>query len=131
MRTCKKPTCLWSGRPPGGTPLNACRPGEHPIKTNNKLIRQSRYREISIMAPSRRSNRASKSKKHYELTPYLPRRSREPIQSTVLPEKVFQSVLAKVSPISNFITHIEYPNFEPIVVTEHDFYDYGALFKIA
>jgi hypothetical protein len=71
------------------------------------------------MAPSRRSNRALKPKKHYELTPYPPRRPREPTQPTVLSEKVFQPVLAKAFLTSDSTTHIEYPNFEPIVITEH------------
>jgi hypothetical protein len=71
------------------------------------------------MAPPRRSNRAPKPKKHYESTPYPPRRPREPIQPTVLPEEVFQPVLAEASLTPDSITHIEYSNFEPIVITEH------------
>jgi hypothetical protein len=53
------------------------------------------------MAPSRRSNRAPKPKKHYELTPYLSRRPRE----------------ASLTP--NSIIYLEFPPFEPLVITEY------------
>jgi hypothetical protein len=67
------PAC-GSGRPPGGTaPGGAKRVPTRgpPIKTKkNKPTRQPQHREISTMAPPRRSNRAPKPKKHYESIRY-------------------------------------------------------------
>jgi hypothetical protein len=68
------------------------------------------------MAPPRRSNRAPKPKKHYESTAYPSRRLRE---ASLLPEEVLQLVHAEAFLTPDSITHLEFPPFEPLVITKY------------
>jgi hypothetical protein len=68
------------------------------------------------MAPPRRSNKTPKSKKHYKSTAYLSRRLRE---ASLLLKKVFQPVHAEAFLIPNFIIYLEFPPFEPLIITEY------------